>query len=117
MKMSSLLATPRKRNPKNLIKSQHEDNNNTSNKFSERQQARTFIQWYKRMMDNERQNLTLYMSNDAVLEWFGRTIKSRKKISVFLKYDMQCSRHDFLTVESIDKIATRLEKPQRLVFC
>lgn len=114
--MSSLPATPRKRNPKHFIKS-YEDNNNTSNKFSERQQARTFVQWYKQMIDNERQSLALYMSDDAALEWFGRTIKSKKKIYAFLKYDMQCSKHDFTSVESIDKIVTRLQKPPRLVLC
>lgn len=108
--------TPRKRNFKHLVKSQHEDNNNTNNKFSAYQQARTFVQWYKRMIDNERQNLALYMSDDAVLEWFGRSIKSQKKISAFLKYDMQCSKHDFTSVECIDKIVTRLEKPRRLVL-
>lgn len=108
--------TPRKRNFKHLVKSQHEDNNNTNNKFSEYQQARTFVQWYKRIIDNERQNLALYMSDDAVLEWFGRCIKSQKKISAFLKYDMQCSKHDFTSVECIDKIVTRLENSRRLVL-
>lgn len=116
MRMSSLPATPRKRNTKHVIKSQHEDNNNTSNKYSELQQARIFVQWYKHMIDNERHSLALYMSDDAVLEWFGRTIKSQKKIFAFLKYDMQCSKHDFTSVECIDKIVTRLEKPQRFVF-
>ncbi|KAJ2941153.1 hypothetical protein O0L34_g10388 [Tuta absoluta] len=111
--MSSIPTTPRKRNNRYNIKSKHEDNNNTTSKFSERQQARTFIQWFKQMVDNERQNLCLYMSDDATLEWFGRTIKTRKKVSSFLKYDMQCSRHDFTTVESIDKIQTRQEMLHR----
>lgn len=116
-KMSSP-ATPCKRKPNQskIKKTPPEHNNNTSNKFSERQQARSFITWYKRMIDNERYNLALYLSDDAMLEWFGRTIKTRKKVTAFLKYDMQCSRHDFTSVESIDKIQTRQETLQRFVI-
>lgn len=114
-KMSSP-ATPRKRNNNQAKFTKfQENNNNTSNKFSERQQARAFIAWYKRMIDNERYNLALYLSDDAILEWFGRTIKTRKKVTAFLKYDMQCSRHDFTTVESIAKIQSRHERLQRFV--
>lgn len=114
--MSNSPTTPRKRNTKRYIKSLQEDNNNTNNKLTERQQARTFIQWYKHMIDNERQNLTMYMSDDATLEWFGRTIKTRKKVAAFLKYDMQCSQHDFTTVESIEKVQTRQIRSQRFVL-
>ncbi|XP_075982073.1 uncharacterized protein LOC142980524 [Anticarsia gemmatalis] len=106
--------TPYKRsNLSKISKMVHENNNNTNNKFSERQQARTFVAWYKRMIDNERQNLVLYISDDAILEWFGKTIKTRKKVTAFLKYDMQCSRHDFTTVDSIDKIENRNDRFQR----
>ncbi|KAG6440295.1 hypothetical protein O3G_MSEX001256 [Manduca sexta] len=104
--------TPRKRNPRS-IKNIHESNNNTNNKFSERQQARTFILWYKRMIDNERQSLALYLADDASLEWFGRTIKTRKKVTSFLKHDMQCSRHDFTSVESIEQIQNRHDRLPR----
>lgn len=109
--MSTSPATPKKRmkHLRNNLK-QLEDNNN---KNSERQQSRKFITWYKRMIDNERQNLCLYLADDAFLEWFGRTIKTRKKVSAFLKHDMQCSRHDFTTVESIEKIQMREQKVQR----
>lgn len=93
--------------------SQTQDNTYNSNKYSKRQQARTFINWYKRMVDDERQNLCLYLADDAILEWFGRTIKTRKKVSAFLKYDMQCSRHDFTTIESIDKIQIRQHRISR----
>lgn len=110
-------STPRKRNlHSKFSKTLQENNNNTNNKFYERQQARTFIAWYKSMIDNERQNLALYISDDATLEWFGRTIKTRKKVTAFLKYDMQCSRHDFTTVESIDKIQNRNDRLQRFVY-
>ncbi|CAG5054193.1 unnamed protein product [Parnassius apollo] len=61
------------------------------------------------MIDEDRQNLSLYLSDDATLEWFGRTIKTRKKVTAFLRYDMQCSRHDFRTVESIESIPPRRE--------
>ncbi|CAB3238712.1 unnamed protein product [Arctia plantaginis] len=113
-KMSSTTPNNSKCNSQTKFsKSLHETNNNSSNKASERQQARNFITWYKRMIDEDRHNLTLYISDDAVLEWFGRTIKTRKKVTAFLKYDMQSSRHDFITIESIDKIQSRNEKCPR----
>lgn len=111
--MSLSTAQQQKRNVRN---NKHlEDNNNTNSKFTQQQQARTFIAWYKRMLDHERQSFPLYLADDISLEWFGRTIKSRKKVSAFIKYDMQCSRHDFTTIESIDKIQTRNENLERSV--
>lgn len=91
-------------------KNKSEDNNNT--KFN-LQQARSFISWYKQMIDNERSNLSLYLSDDAILEWFGRTIKTRKKLSGFLKHDMQCSRHYLTSVENIENIQLRSDRQQR----
>lgn len=88
---------------------------NTS-KHLELQQARSFMSWFKHMIDNERSNLSLYLSDDAVLEWFGRTIKTCKKLSAFLKHDMQCTRHDFTTVENIDKVQLRSDRLQRFVL-
>lgn len=113
--------TPVKRNPikKNMtsfnhLKGPQEDKNNTS-KATERLLGRQFASWYKHMVDDQRQNLGLYLTDDVVLEWFGRTIKTRKKVSSFLKFDMQSSRHDFTTVESIEKILTRQDKIERFV--
>lgn len=100
--------TPRKRQCKPKIF----HNDNSTNKASERQQARTFILWYKKMIDNDRQNLALYLSDDTTLEWFGKTIKTKKKVTAFLKHDMQCTRHDFTTIESIDRIQNRNERFQ-----
>ncbi|KAM3965944.1 uncharacterized protein ACR2FA_012795 [Aphomia sociella] len=89
---------------------QTQDNNHSNSQLTELQHAKAFIAWYKHMIDDERQNLCLYLSDDAILQWFGRTIKTRKKVSAFLKYNMQCSRHDFTTVESIDKIEMRQDR-------
>lgn len=117
LNMSQLPVTPRKqnKNKKILITPVKEDNNNINSKYSKRQNARTFIAWYKRMIDDDRQNLALYLSDDATLEWFGRTIKSRKKVTAFLRYDMQSSRHDFTTVEAIECIPPRNESLSRFV--
>ncbi|XP_053616768.1 uncharacterized protein LOC128678896 [Plodia interpunctella] len=106
--MSTPPPAPQKRiHSRNNIKHIQIEDNNNSSKNSERQQARKFITWYKHMIDYERQNLCLYLSDDAMLEYFGRTIKTRKKVAAFLKHDMQCSRHDFTTVESIERIQMR----------
>lgn len=98
-----------------MNKIKHEDNNNTR-KSLELQQARSFISWFKHMIDNERSNLSLYLSDDAMLEWFGRTIKTRKKLAAFLKHDMQCSRHDFTSVENIEMVQLRSDRLHRYSF-
>lgn len=110
IKMSQPPTTPHKRNTRSS-RTITEDNN----KQRDRQRAKNFISWYKQMVDNERQNLALYLSDDAILEWFGRTIKTRKKMSSFLKHDMQCSRHDFVSVQNIEKIQNRQERLSRFV--
>ncbi|XP_014360647.2 uncharacterized protein LOC106712559 isoform X1 [Papilio machaon] len=109
--MSQSPTTPRKQSKTRRLSTKliKEDNNNTNSKHSKRQNARTFVAWYKRMIDDDRQNLALYLSDDATLEWFGRTIKTRKKVTAFLRYDMQCSRHDFRSVDCIDHIPQRYE--------
>lgn len=117
--MSTSPATPikynlKKRNMATLtgLKSFGEDNNNTSKSIS-RLQARTFVSWYKRMIDYERQNFALYLSDEVVLEWFGKTIRKRKKVASFLKYDMQSTKHDLTTVESIERISVREDHNRR----
>lgn len=113
--MSQSTSTPRQHNTRATKNVKEDNNNSNNNKTRDHQQAKNFISWYKQMVDNERQNLALYLSDDAILEWFGRTIKSRKKVSSFLKHDMQCSRHDFVTVQSIEKIQSRQERLSRFV--
>ncbi|XP_050355675.1 uncharacterized protein LOC126776870 [Nymphalis io] len=113
--MSNLSKTPQKRknNYRNIKNLDREANNNSNTQDSKQESARNFIVWYKRLVDNDRQKLSLFLSEDISLEWFGRTIKTRKKVSAFVKHDIQCSRHDFTTVQSIEKIQTRNERLQR----
>lgn len=109
--MSQSPSAPRKHNTRSTPKHLLEDNI----KVNERLRAKTFTSWYKQMIDHDRQNLVLYLSDDIVLEWFGRTIKTRKKVSSFLKHDMQCSSHGFVSVQNVDKIQNRLERAPRCV--
>ncbi|CAH2087862.1 unnamed protein product [Euphydryas editha] len=114
-KMSNFPKTPKKRriSYKNINSSKQETNNNTKTQFSKQESARNFIIWYKRMVDNDRQNFGMFLSDDVTLEWFGRTVKTRKKVAAFIKHDIQCSRHDFTTVQSIERIQSRNEILQR----
>lgn len=113
--MSNLPKTPQKRKThfRNINIPIREDNNNAEPQISKQQSAKNFIVWYKSKIDSDRQHLSSYLSEDVTLEWFGRTIKSRKKVSAFVKNDIQYSTHDFVTVESIDKIESRNDKVQR----
>lgn len=117
--MSESPATPLKRKSnlkRNISKTVNindlEDNNNIANKKLEQQSTRVFVSWYKRMIDHDRLNFGLYISEDALFEWFGRTIRTRKKIVGFLKYNIQCSRHEFTTIERIENITSRHHKPR-----
>lgn len=113
--MSGSPKTPQKRksHSRNVYLSITEANNNAKPQISKQQSAKNFIAWYKSKIDNDRQSLSSYLSDEIILEWFGRTIKTRKKVSSFVKNDIQCSKHDFTSVESIDRIQTRHEKCQR----
>lgn len=111
--MSQPTSTPQKRKSRIAMIKKPQDSNHEKNKFTERQQAKNFVAWYKQMIDNERQNIGLYLSDDAILEWFGRTIKTRKKVATFLKHDMHCTRHDFVSIKNIDKIQSRQDRAPR----
>ncbi|OWR51954.1 hypothetical protein KGM_213753 [Danaus plexippus plexippus] len=113
--MSNLPKTPQKRKSRIITTSIKDKQDNPTTPPSKQQSACNFITWYKRLIDGDRQSLGLYLSDDVVLEWFGRTVKTRKKVSTFLKYDMQCSKHDFTTVEATDKIQTRNEQSHSFV--
>ncbi|CAG4976394.1 unnamed protein product [Colias eurytheme] len=90
-----------------------ESNINIGCKNNRHQNVRNFISWYKHIIDNERQNLGLYLSDDITIQWFGRTIRTRKKVFSFLKNDVECSKHYFTSVDSIDKIKIRSRSPRK----
>ncbi|XP_026490372.2 uncharacterized protein LOC113396593 [Vanessa tameamea] len=113
--MSNFAKTPQKRksNYRNINSTNRETNNNTNTQHLKQESAKKLIVWYKQLVDNDRQKFSLFLSDDVTLEWFGRTIKTRKKVAAFVKNDIQCSRHDFTTVQSIEKIETRNERLHR----
>ncbi|XP_077302879.1 uncharacterized protein LOC143923191 isoform X2 [Arctopsyche grandis] len=74
-----------------------------------RRQAETFGKWFNNLIDVDRNNLGLYIADDAVLQWFGRTVKTKKDITGFLKYDMNCTSHLFTSVKSCEPIKLRGE--------
>lgn len=94
--------------------------NNNVLRVTPRRQACLFAEWFRRLVDSDRSSLSLYLADDAILQWFGRTIKMKKKISGFLKYDMHCTSHRFTSVEVCSTFSVRGEKEeavlQRLLF-
>ncbi|XP_038218943.1 uncharacterized protein LOC119837436 [Zerene cesonia] len=114
--MSNSPQTPKKGTSKlhkNFFFSIQESNINIGCKNNKQQNVRNFISWYKHFIDNERQNLGLYLSDDITIQWFGRTIRTRKKVFSFLKNDVECSKHYFTSVDSIDKIKIRSRSPRK----
>lgn len=83
--------------------------NNNVLRASPRRQANQFAEWYKNLIDNDRSNFGLYMADDSIFQWFGKTVKTKKKIADFLRYDMHCTSHRFTAVEASGPISVRGE--------
>lgn len=86
---------------------------NISNK---QQSARNFTVWYKQIIDNERQKLGLYLSENVSLKWFGRTVRTRKKVFSFFVNHVEYSKHYLTSVESISKLQIRQNRSPRFVY-
>lgn len=86
--------------------------NNNVQRVSPRRQACQFAEWFRKLVDSDRSSLSLYLADDAILQWFGRTIKMKKRISGFLKYDMHCTSHRFTSVEVCPTFSVRGEKEE-----
>ncbi|CAK1542539.1 unnamed protein product [Leptosia nina] len=75
-----------------------------TNSTNKQQNAKNFINWYKQIVDNDRQKLGLYLSDDVTLKWFGRIIRTRKKVNSFFLNHVEYSKHNLTSVDSISKI-------------
>ncbi|CAF4762102.1 unnamed protein product [Pieris macdunnoughi] len=110
--MSKSPKTPEKRTSKFSCRLLSVSSSKT-NVFHKHQSAKNFIIWYKQIIDNERQKLGLYLSEDVTLKWFGRTIRSRKKVNSFFTNHVEHSKHYFTSVESISKLQIKQNRSPR----
>lgn len=62
---------------------------------------------YIDLIENHRETFMYYLSENAVLDWFGRTVKGQKNIHIFIKSHIDNVEHQFSNPRSVSKIGFR----------
>lgn len=73
----------------------------------EKQAAVNFAEVFCTLLDKQRDQLATYLADDAVLDWFGRTISSKDSIAGFMKLEVPETVHRFTSVEPSGPIQHR----------
>jgi len=73
----------------------------------EKQAALNFAEVFCTLLDKQRDQLATYLADDAVLDWFGRTISSKDSIAWFMKSEVPETVHSFTSVEPSGPIQHR----------
>ena len=73
----------------------------------EKQAAVNFANIFCNLLDKHRSRLFLYLDDDAVLDWFGRTIQGKESISGFMNLEIPQTVHTFTSVEPSGPIQHR----------
>ncbi|XP_017772524.1 PREDICTED: uncharacterized protein LOC108559688 [Nicrophorus vespilloides] len=78
-------------------------------KYTEEQvkEATSFAEFYIDLIENHRDSFSYYLSDNAILDWFGQTVKGEKNIKVFLKNHVNKIKHIFPNIEPCSKIGYR----------
>ncbi|KAJ8949710.1 hypothetical protein NQ318_013579 [Aromia moschata] len=74
---------------------------------AQRNEARTFGEFYIDMMENYRNTVKYYLSQDVILDWFGQTVKGEKTVSLFLKKNLSSVKHFMSVAVPVKKIGFR----------
>ncbi|XP_065158774.1 uncharacterized protein [Atheta coriaria] len=69
--------------------------------------AQEFASFYFDLLENHRETFTYHLSEGAVLDWFGRTIKGVQNIKDFAKLHMDLMKHRFSKIEPCHEIGYR----------
>ncbi|XP_066147015.1 uncharacterized protein [Euwallacea fornicatus] len=81
------------------------DNQNpTEDKATEAQQL---LDFYIDLMENSKNLLKYYLSEDIVLDWFGETVKGQKQVTDFIKTNVNPMKHIFKEAVPASKIGFR----------
>lgn len=74
---------------------------------SEVDEAKRFLQFYETTIDNQKGLFKYHLAENAVLDWFGKTVKGLKNIKEFLNTSATSCTHHFTNVKVVDKIGFR----------
>lgn len=73
----------------------------------EMKEAKTFGNFYIEKMENERDSLKYFLSQDVILDWFGHTVKGNKNVIAFLKKTLASVNHIISDFKPATKIGFR----------
>lgn len=76
-------------------------------------QAVSFANSYFALADGLVGDLDNYLAEDVILDWFGQTIKGRKNVSEFMKFQSINSRHIIDEINPSSIIEYRKSRPLR----
>ncbi|KAH0550638.1 uncharacterized protein LOC123261892 [Cotesia glomerata] len=76
-------------------------------------QAVSFANGYFALADGLVDDLANYLAEDVILDWFGQTIKGRKNVSTFMKFQNINSRHIIDEINPSSTIEYRKIRPLR----
>ncbi|XP_015114767.1 uncharacterized protein LOC107039580 [Diachasma alloeum] len=83
------------------------------NMEEELSQAVSFVNSYFALVDGLASDLEDHLADDVVLDWFGQTIKGRKDVASFMKYQKIKSRHVFNEITPKTSIGYREHRSLR----
>lgn len=73
----------------------------------QREEARKFGEFFTGLMDNHKNCARYYLSETAVMDWFGQTVKGEKSIQEFIMNRLSNCKHNFNSAMPVDKIGFR----------
>lgn len=68
--------------------------------MDDRTQAISFANSYFALVDGLAYGLESHLSENVVLDWFGRTVRGRKNVTAFMEAHKMNSRHIFGNIAS-----------------
>lgn len=74
---------------------------------AETEEAQKFMDFYIDMIDNHKDCFKYHLSESAVLDWFGQTVKGCKNVNSFLKSSTSACNHHFPTVRPVKQVGFR----------
>lgn len=69
--------------------------------------SKKFFDFYENFIDNHRDTLKYHLSECAVLDWFGKTVKGSRNICAFMCSKAVSCTHHFTNVKPASKIGFR----------
>lgn len=73
----------------------------------DKEEARKFGEFYVDLIDNHKDCFRYYLSQNAVLDWFGQTVRGEKNIQSFVKSNISNCSHNFKSAIPVQKIGFR----------